>query len=178
MDSGRTFPIPFSTPTSTRSCTSSRPNGTSASLATSRRLRLSVSPSSESCVPLLACTPATTTSDWSGFPSQISGMICAYTRRFKWLLVAGLTIRLIGCGVMIHARGGLGSDFEVRPLPSPPEGQPFECQAHLYYAPFSARCNSAHSGDWSWSFPDRPRCSGLGRSSSLRARAKAPRLNS
>lgn len=33
----------------------------------------------------------------------------AATRRFKWMLVAGLLIRLLGCGLMLHARGPSGN---------------------------------------------------------------------
>lgn len=44
---------------------------------------------------------------------QISGLILAYTRRFKWLTVFSFALRLVGCGIMIRARGALGSDVEV-----------------------------------------------------------------
>ena len=37
----------------------------------------------------------------------------AYTSRMKWLLIGGLCIRILGVGLMIHARGALGSTAEL-----------------------------------------------------------------
>ncbi|KAI9315575.1 major facilitator superfamily domain-containing protein [Dichotomocladium elegans] len=42
-----------------------------------------------------------------------AGVILIYYRRPKWLLLAGLLIRLLGVGLMIHSRGALGSDAEL-----------------------------------------------------------------
>lgn len=39
----------------------------------------------------------------------LAGAIMAATRRFKWMLVAGLLIRLLGCGLMLYARGPTGN---------------------------------------------------------------------
>lgn len=39
----------------------------------------------------------------------VAGIIMATTRRYKWMLVAGLLIRLLGCGLMLHARGPNGN---------------------------------------------------------------------
>ncbi|EEB93658.1 hypothetical protein MPER_07652 [Moniliophthora perniciosa FA553] len=43
----------------------------------------------------------------------ISGVILRFTHHYKWCLVAGLAVRLLGCGIMIHSRGAQGSDAEV-----------------------------------------------------------------
>lgn len=40
----------------------------------------------------------------------LAGIIMAWTKRLKFLLVAGLCIRLIGVGLMIKSKGALGSD--------------------------------------------------------------------
>ena len=42
-----------------------------------------------------------------------TGMYMAWTRRYKWLTVFGLIIRLLGCGIMIKSRGAHGTDFEL-----------------------------------------------------------------
>lgn len=39
----------------------------------------------------------------------MAGVIMAWTRRFKWMLVIGLLIRLLGCGIMLYARGPMGN---------------------------------------------------------------------
>jgi len=36
-----------------------------------------------------------------------------YTRRYKYILIVGLGIRLLGAGLMIHSRGANGSDVEI-----------------------------------------------------------------
>ncbi|KLT42926.1 MFS general substrate transporter [Cutaneotrichosporon oleaginosum] len=38
-----------------------------------------------------------------------AGAFMAWTRRFKWMIVVGLCIRLIGCGLMLYARGPNGN---------------------------------------------------------------------
>jgi MFS family permease len=38
-----------------------------------------------------------------------AGAFMAWTRRFKWMITVGLCIRLIGCGLMLHARGPNGN---------------------------------------------------------------------
>lgn len=43
----------------------------------------------------------------------LSGVILIWWRRPKWLLIAGLLIRLLGVGLMIHSRGALGSTVEL-----------------------------------------------------------------
>lgn len=39
----------------------------------------------------------------------IAGAIVLYTRRYKWLLLFGLLVRLFGVGLMIHSKGAHGS---------------------------------------------------------------------
>lgn len=39
----------------------------------------------------------------------IAGAIVVYTRRYKWLLLFGLLVRLFGVGLMIHSKGAHGS---------------------------------------------------------------------
>lgn len=43
----------------------------------------------------------------------MAGVIMRFTHRFKWLLVFGLVVRLIGVGIMIHSRGARGSAAEL-----------------------------------------------------------------
>ncbi|KAF7977944.1 hypothetical protein HWV62_2023 [Athelia sp. TMB] len=43
----------------------------------------------------------------------VAGFILRYTQRYKWTLVVGLCIRLIGVGLMIHSRGAKGSAAEL-----------------------------------------------------------------
>ncbi|GKT51333.1 siderophore iron transporter 3 [Colletotrichum spaethianum] len=43
----------------------------------------------------------------------IAGLAMAYTRRYKWLLVSGAVIRLIGYGVMLRLRGADNSVAEL-----------------------------------------------------------------
>ncbi|KAG8744344.1 hypothetical protein FRC10_010324 [Ceratobasidium sp. 414] len=43
----------------------------------------------------------------------MAGMIMRATHRYKWMLVAGLAIRLLGVGLMIHSRGAKGSTGEL-----------------------------------------------------------------
>ncbi|KAI0755989.1 drug:h+ antiporter [Irpex lacteus] len=43
----------------------------------------------------------------------MAGGIMTLTRRYKWLLVVGLCIRLLGAGLMIHSRGANASDAEI-----------------------------------------------------------------
>lgn len=43
----------------------------------------------------------------------MAGGIMTLTRRYKWLLVIGLCIRLLGAGLMIHSRGANSSDAEI-----------------------------------------------------------------
>ncbi|KAJ2962514.1 hypothetical protein NQZ79_g2376 [Umbelopsis isabellina] len=43
----------------------------------------------------------------------LAGVILIWFRRPKWLLFAGLLIRLLGVGLMIQSRGALGSDVEL-----------------------------------------------------------------
>ncbi|KAG8715583.1 hypothetical protein FRC09_016490 [Ceratobasidium sp. 395] len=43
----------------------------------------------------------------------LAGIIMRATHRYKWMLVAGLTIRLFGVGLMIHSRGGKGNTGEL-----------------------------------------------------------------
>ncbi|KAI0092894.1 drug:h+ antiporter [Irpex rosettiformis] len=43
----------------------------------------------------------------------MAGGIMTFTRRYKWLLVVGLCIRLLGAGLMIHSRGANSSDAEI-----------------------------------------------------------------
>ncbi|KAI9489570.1 major facilitator superfamily domain-containing protein [Zychaea mexicana] len=43
----------------------------------------------------------------------ISGTILLYWKRPKFLMIAGLLVRLLGAGLMIHARGALGPDVEL-----------------------------------------------------------------
>ncbi|KAI8140793.1 major facilitator superfamily domain-containing protein [Fennellomyces sp. T-0311] len=43
----------------------------------------------------------------------ISGTILIWWKRPKWLMVAGLLIRLLGVGIMINARGALGGTAEL-----------------------------------------------------------------
>ncbi|GMK58689.1 hypothetical protein CspeluHIS016_0601310 [Cutaneotrichosporon spelunceum] len=38
-----------------------------------------------------------------------AGALMAWTRRFKWMITVGLCIRLLGCGLMLHARGPSGN---------------------------------------------------------------------
>ncbi|WWC66478.1 uncharacterized protein I206_100380 [Kwoniella pini CBS 10737] len=41
------------------------------------------------------------------------GIIMYFTRRFKWMLFAGLCVRLIGCGLMLKARSATGNTAEL-----------------------------------------------------------------
>ncbi|TFK23755.1 ferrichrome-type siderophore transporter [Coprinopsis marcescibilis] len=41
------------------------------------------------------------------------GVLLRYFGRYKWVLTAGLAIRLVGAGLMIHSRGANASDAEV-----------------------------------------------------------------
>ncbi|KAK6905574.1 hypothetical protein I203_106404 [Kwoniella mangroviensis CBS 8507] len=41
------------------------------------------------------------------------GIIMYFTRRFKWMLFAGLLVRLIGCGLMLKARSATGNTAEL-----------------------------------------------------------------
>jgi hypothetical protein len=43
----------------------------------------------------------------------MAGVIMRFHRRYKWLLVVGLCIRLLGSGLMIHSRGANASDAEI-----------------------------------------------------------------
>ncbi|KAG6830481.1 hypothetical protein H0H92_000488 [Tricholoma furcatifolium] len=43
----------------------------------------------------------------------LAGILMRYMRRFKWILVVGLAIRLLGVRLMIHSRGADGSDAEI-----------------------------------------------------------------
>lgn len=43
----------------------------------------------------------------------MAGFIIRFTRRYKWQLVVGLCIRLLGVGIMIHARHGDTPDAEI-----------------------------------------------------------------
>ncbi|KAI0759138.1 drug:h+ antiporter [Trametes elegans] len=43
----------------------------------------------------------------------MSGFFLHWFRRYKWVLVTGLAIRLLGVGLMIHSRGANASDAEV-----------------------------------------------------------------
>ncbi|TEB20096.1 ferrichrome-type siderophore transporter [Coprinellus micaceus] len=43
----------------------------------------------------------------------VAGVIARFTRRYKAILIAGLAIRLLGAGLMIHSRGANASDAEV-----------------------------------------------------------------
>ncbi|KAF9049078.1 ferrichrome-type siderophore transporter [Panaeolus papilionaceus] len=43
----------------------------------------------------------------------VAGIIMRFTHRAKPLLIAGLSIRLLGCGLMIHSRGANASDAEI-----------------------------------------------------------------
>ncbi|KZP28418.1 MFS general substrate transporter [Athelia psychrophila] len=43
----------------------------------------------------------------------IAGFILRYTQRYKWTLVVGLIIRIVGVGLMIHSRGANGSATEL-----------------------------------------------------------------
>ncbi|PPQ68692.1 hypothetical protein CVT24_007577 [Panaeolus cyanescens] len=43
----------------------------------------------------------------------VAGIIMRFTHRAKPLLVIGLSIRLLGCGLMIHSRGAQASDAEI-----------------------------------------------------------------
>ncbi|EMD31052.1 hypothetical protein CERSUDRAFT_163556 [Gelatoporia subvermispora B] len=43
----------------------------------------------------------------------LAGGLMRYLRRYKYLLVGGLCIRLLGVGLMIHSRGAQGSDAEL-----------------------------------------------------------------
>lgn len=43
------------------------------------------------------------------FFAIMAGVIMYATRRFKWMLVVGLLIRLLGVGIMFHARGPNGN---------------------------------------------------------------------
>ncbi|KAL0570723.1 hypothetical protein V5O48_011242, partial [Marasmius crinis-equi] len=43
----------------------------------------------------------------------MGGVILRFTHRYKWTLVAGLCIRLLGVGLMIHSRGAQGSTAEL-----------------------------------------------------------------
>ncbi|KAH8092201.1 drug:h+ antiporter [Cristinia sonorae] len=42
-----------------------------------------------------------------------AGIYMRFAQRFKWLLVAGLVVRLAGVGMMIHSRGADASDAEI-----------------------------------------------------------------
>ncbi|RXW16248.1 hypothetical protein EST38_g9606 [Candolleomyces aberdarensis] len=43
----------------------------------------------------------------------VAGIILRFFRRYKYVLIAGLSIRLLGAGLMIHSRGANASDAEV-----------------------------------------------------------------
>ncbi|KAJ5533561.1 siderochrome-iron transporter [Penicillium frequentans] len=43
----------------------------------------------------------------------IAGVLMLWTRRYKWLIVVGAVVRLIGYGVMIRLRGASNSMFEL-----------------------------------------------------------------
>ncbi|KXN88953.1 Siderophore iron transporter 3 [Leucoagaricus sp. SymC.cos] len=43
----------------------------------------------------------------------LAGLCMCFIRRYKYVLVAGLAIRLLGCGLMIHSRGANTSDAEI-----------------------------------------------------------------
>ncbi|THH07782.1 hypothetical protein EW145_g3143 [Phellinidium pouzarii] len=43
----------------------------------------------------------------------VAGVIMWWTRRYKFVLVGGLVIRLLGCGLMIHSRGAQASTVEI-----------------------------------------------------------------
>ncbi|OJT02311.1 Siderophore iron transporter 3 [Trametes pubescens] len=43
----------------------------------------------------------------------MSGFFLTWFRRYKWVLVTGLVIRLVGVGLMIHSRGADSSDAEI-----------------------------------------------------------------
>ncbi|KAG6862553.1 hypothetical protein C0995_000101 [Termitomyces sp. Mi166 len=43
----------------------------------------------------------------------VAGVCMRFMRRYKWLLVVGLGIRILGVGLMIHSRGASGSDAEL-----------------------------------------------------------------
>ncbi|KAG8752254.1 hypothetical protein FRC14_007194 [Serendipita sp. 396] len=43
----------------------------------------------------------------------VSAGLMAWTRRYKWILVIGLCIRVLGVGIMIRSRGANGSDGEL-----------------------------------------------------------------
>ncbi|THH28555.1 hypothetical protein EUX98_g5621 [Antrodiella citrinella] len=42
-----------------------------------------------------------------------AGVYMRFAQRYKWLLVVGLVIRLVGVGMMIHSRGANASDAEI-----------------------------------------------------------------
>ncbi|TFK33911.1 drug:h+ antiporter [Crucibulum laeve] len=42
-----------------------------------------------------------------------AGLAMRYLHSYKWLLIGGLAIRLLGCGLMIHSRGANSSDAEI-----------------------------------------------------------------
>ncbi|XP_006455502.1 hypothetical protein AGABI2DRAFT_187797 [Agaricus bisporus var. bisporus H97] len=43
----------------------------------------------------------------------LCGLMMRFVHRYKYILSIGLTIRLIGCGLMIHSRGANASDAEI-----------------------------------------------------------------
>ena len=43
----------------------------------------------------------------------LAGLLMMWTRRYKWLVIVGAVIRLVGYGVMIRLRGASNSDFEL-----------------------------------------------------------------
>ncbi|KAM5539164.1 hypothetical protein V8D89_007037, partial [Ganoderma adspersum] len=43
----------------------------------------------------------------------VAGISMRFLHRYKWLLVVGLSVRLLGVGLMIHSRGANASDAEV-----------------------------------------------------------------
>ncbi|KAI0742084.1 drug:h+ antiporter [Daedaleopsis nitida] len=43
----------------------------------------------------------------------LAGVAMRFLHRYKWVLVVGLSIRLLGVGLMIHSRGVHGSDAEL-----------------------------------------------------------------
>ncbi|KAG5338263.1 hypothetical protein C0989_007826 [Termitomyces sp. Mn162] len=43
----------------------------------------------------------------------VAGISMRFMRRYKWILVVGLGIRILGVGLMIHSRGADGSDAEL-----------------------------------------------------------------
>lgn len=47
------------------------------------------------------------------FFAIIAGAIVLFTRRYKWLLLFGLLVRLLGVGLMIHSKGAHGSTGEL-----------------------------------------------------------------